>query len=43
MRAYINKYEEIELSDILRIKSIIEKLSFKFHDRAKKIEISKEM
>ena len=40
-RPYINKYEEIELSDILRIKSIIEKLSFKFHDRSeKKIEIS---
>ena len=35
-RPYINKYEEIELSDILRIKSIIEKLSFKFHDRSEK-------
>lgn len=40
-RPYINEYEEIELSDILRIKSIIEKLSFKFHDKSeKKIEIS---
>ena len=38
---YINKYEEIELSDILRIKSIIEKLSFKLHDKSeKKIGIS---
>ena len=38
---YINQFEEIELSDILRIKSIIEKVSFKIHDKSeKKIEIS---
>tara|TARA_B100002019_G_scaffold37436_1_gene31340 strand:- start:682 stop:2043 length:1362 start_codon:yes stop_codon:yes gene_type:complete len=38
---YINQFEEIELSDILRIKSIIEKVSFKIHDKSeKKIEIT---